>query len=141
MKNVKILVALSLGTALIAGAAFGEDTSVGRPEAMTSVPSSSVTVTDWYKQPVYDKSDSKIGSVSDVLVSPNGQVSAVILGVGGVVGSDKDVAVPFNSIKKTTKDNKTYLTMDTTQDALKSAPGFKYDSNSTTWVPDNKSNK
>ena len=49
--------------------------------------------------------------------------------------------MPFNSIKKTTKDNKTYLTMDTTQNALKSAPGLKYDSNSTTWVPDNKSNK
>lgn len=141
MRNVKTLVALSLGTALISGAAFAEDTSAGRAETMTSVPSSSVTVTDWYKQPVYDKSDSKIGSVSDVLVSPNGQVSAVILGVGGVVGSDKDVAVPFNSIKKTTKNDKTYLTMDTTQDALKSAPGFKYDSNSTTWVPDNKSNK
>jgi sporulation protein YlmC with PRC-barrel domain len=136
MRNVKILVALSLGTALIGGAAFGEDTA-GR--AMTSVPSSSVTVTDWYKQPVYDKSDSKIGSISDVLVSPNGQVSAVILGVGGVVGSEKDVAVPFDSIKKTTKNDKTYLTMDTTQDALKSAPGFKYDSNTTTWVPDKSS--
>jgi hypothetical protein len=28
--------------------------------------------------------------------------------------------------------------MNTTKDNLKSAPGFKYDSNTTTWVPDNK---
>jgi hypothetical protein len=34
------------------------------------------------------------------------------------------------------KDNKPYLTLDTNKDALKSAPGFKYDSNKTTWVPD-----
>jgi hypothetical protein len=26
--------------------------------------------------------------------------------------------------------------MNTTKDSLKSAPGFKYDSSSTTWVPD-----
>ena len=37
----------------------------------------------------------------------------------------------------TTKDNKLYLTMDTTKDALKNAAGFKYDRNKTTWVPDN----
>ena len=36
------------------------------------------------------------------------------------------------------KDNKVYLTMDTTKDALKSAPGFKYDGNTTTWVLDSK---
>jgi hypothetical protein len=35
------------------------------------------------------------------------------------------------------KDNKPYLTLDTNKDALKSAPGFKYDSTKTTWVPDN----
>jgi hypothetical protein len=29
--------------------------------------------------------------------------------------------------------------METTKDALKQAPGFKYDSNKTTWVPDNNS--
>jgi hypothetical protein len=46
------------------------------------------------------------------------------------------VAVPFSAVKQITKDNKTYLTMDTTKDALKSAPGFKYDRDSTAWVPD-----
>jgi hypothetical protein len=28
------------------------------------------------------------------------------------------------------------LTMDTTKDALKSAPGYRYDSNTTRWVAD-----
>jgi hypothetical protein len=45
--------------------------------------------------------------------------------------------VNFDAVKQTTKDNKSYLTMNTTQDALKSAPGFRYDREKTAWVPDN----
>ena len=37
---------------------------------------------------------------------------------------------------RTKKNDKTYLTLDTTKDALKNAPGFKYDRQTTTWVPD-----
>lgn len=111
--------------------------SAGRSELMTSVPPSSLTVTDWYKQSVYDPSNNKIGEIMDVLVAPSGQINAVIVGVGGFLGAgEKDVAVNFSSIKQTKKDNKVYLTMDTTKDALKNAPGFKYDSNKTSWVPD-----
>ena len=95
------------------------------------------TVTDWYKQDIYNRADAKIGDVKDVLVGPNGQINAVIVGVGGFLGAgEKDVAVNFSSIKQTMKDNKIYLTMDTTKDALRSAPGFKYDSNKTSWVPE-----
>jgi sporulation protein YlmC with PRC-barrel domain len=137
MRTTKALIALSAGVVLMSGAAFAQQISAGRGELMTSVPTSSKTVTDWYKQPVYDKSDNKIGSIDDVLVDPNGQINAVIVGVGGVIGSEKDVAVNFSAIRPTTKNDKIYLTMETTQDALKSAPGFKYDSNKTSWVPDN----
>ncbi|MGA8321107.1 MAG: PRC-barrel domain-containing protein [Xanthobacteraceae bacterium] len=72
-----------------------------------------------------------------MLVSDGGQVTALIVGVGGFLGAgEKDVAVPFKAVKQTMKDNKIYLTMDTTKDALKSAPGFKYDRDTTAWVPD-----
>ncbi|MGB7042381.1 MAG: PRC-barrel domain-containing protein [Xanthobacteraceae bacterium] len=94
-------------------------------------------MSDWYKQDTYDPSDSKIGKIDDVLVSGGGQINAVIVGVGGFLGAgEMDVAVPFSAVKQTTKNNKTYLTVDTTKDALKSAPGFKYDSEKTAWVPD-----
>ena len=46
------------------------------------------------------------------------------------------MAVPFSAVRRTTKDNKTYLTMDATKDQLKSAHGLKYDSNKGAWVPD-----
>jgi len=136
---MKWLVSLSLGTVLTTSA-YAQTMSAGH-DVMTSVPSSSLTVTNWYKQPVYDKSDSKIGDIDDVLVGPNGQIDAVIIGVGGFLGAgEKDVAVNFSSIKQTKKDNKTCLTLDTTKGTLERALGFKYDSTKTGWVPD-KSNK
>ncbi len=134
---MKMLVALSTGALLMSTAAFAQPMAAGGSRLMTSVPSSSLTVTDWYKQDVYDPSNAKIGEIMDVLVAKDGQVQAAIVGVGGFLGAgEKDVAVSFNSIKQTMKNDKVYLTLDTTKDALKKAPGFKYDSTKTTWVPD-----
>jgi hypothetical protein len=63
----------------------------------------------------------------------------LIISVGGFLGAgEKDVAVKFDAVKKTDKDNKIRLTMNANKDELKSAPGLKYDKQSTTWVPDNK---
>jgi sporulation protein YlmC with PRC-barrel domain len=119
---------------MVSGAAIAQ-----APQPMTALPAQSVTVTDWYKQSVYDPSNSKIGEIMDVLVSPDGKVNALIVGVGGFLGmGEKDVAVPFNAVKHTTRDGKVYLTLDTTKDALKAAPGLKYDRSTTAWVPDTK---
>jgi sporulation protein YlmC with PRC-barrel domain len=135
MKKVCLMLTAA---AMLSGAAFAQSMAAGRAELMSTVPASSKTVSNWYKQDIYDPSDSKIGKVDDVLVSDNGQVNVLMVGVGGFLGAgEKDVAVPFSAVRPTTKNSKTYLTMDTTKDALKSAPGFKYDSDKTTWVSDN----
>ena len=103
----------------------------------SSIPGNALTVTDWYKQDVYDPNNNTIGQISDVLVDKSGKISTLIIGVGGFLGAgEKDVAVPFEEVQATTKDNRVHLVMNTTKDALKSAPGFKYDSTTTTWVPD-----
>jgi hypothetical protein len=74
-----------------------------------------------------------------VLIDKSGQIKALIVGVGGFVGvGEKDVAVPLDAVKSTTKDNKTYLTMNANKDELKNAPGFTYDRTSTKWVPEKK---
>ena len=105
-------------------------------QSMTSIPANSVTVTNWYKQNVYDPGDNKIGEIMDVLLDREGKATALIIGVGGFLGmGEKDVAVPFNAVQVTTKDNnKWYLVMNATKDALKSAKGFKYDRNAMTWT-------
>jgi sporulation protein YlmC with PRC-barrel domain len=136
---MKSLIAMSAGLLIAGTAAFAQPVSSGRAEILTSVPANSVTVTDWYKQNVYDPSNNKIGEIMDVLVSPEGRATALIVGVGGFLGAgEKDVVVPFSAVKHTMRDKKIYLTMDTTKDALKSAPGFKYDREKTSWVPDTK---
>src|ERR1700758_5545362 len=81
------------------------------------------TVTNFYKQNVYDPSDNKIGDVDDVLIDKEGKVTAMIIAVGGFLGmGEKDVAVPFSSVRASEKNNKWYLVLNTTKDALKSAP-------------------
>jgi sporulation protein YlmC with PRC-barrel domain len=133
--------ALAAAGALIASTAALAQQPTGHGGLMTSIPANSQTVTDWYKQNVYDPKDQKIGEIMDVLVNPSGQIDAAIVGVGGFLGAgEKDVAVSFNAIKPTKKNDKTYLTLNTTKDALKDAPGFKYDRQSTKWVPDRASN-
>jgi sporulation protein YlmC with PRC-barrel domain len=139
MKRVFLTTALTLltSTALFAAEPTAMTSAMSDEALMTTMPGDAVTVTDWYKQNVYDPSENKIGEIVDVLVNKNGQVSAVIISVGGFLGMDtKDVAAPFKAIHATMKDNKWWLTMNTTKDALKSAPGYKYDKTSTKWVSD-----
>src|SRR5215204_2528414 len=49
---------------------------------------------------VYGPNNERIGEINEVLVDRNGQVSAVVIGVGGFLGiGEKDVALPFNQVK------------------------------------------
>jgi len=123
---------------VIAAAAVVALGSAAYGKVMTSVPES-VTVTDYYKQNVYDPSDKKIGEIKDVLIASDGKVAAFIVEVGGFIGAGaKDVAVPFTDVKGTKKNDKWYLTMNADKDELKNAPGLTYDRNTTRWVPEKK---
>jgi sporulation protein YlmC with PRC-barrel domain len=106
---------------------------------VTTVPSDAVSVTDYYKQNVYDTSDNSVGEISDVLLDKDGGVTAVIVSVGDFLGlGAKYVSVPFNALRVTEKEGKRYLVMDTTKDALMSAPGYQYDRTKGQWVPETK---
>jgi sporulation protein YlmC with PRC-barrel domain len=139
---VKKLLLVAALAVLANGSVLAAEPSTMTPSAgdhafMTAVPSDGYTVKDWYKQNVYDPSQKKIGEIEDVIIDKSGKVTAVIISVGGFLGIDsKDVAAPFSAVHPTMKDNKWWLTMDTTKDALKSAPGYRYDSNTTRWVAD-----
>lgn len=108
-------------------------------KVLKSLPGDAFTVTDYYKQNVYDPSDNKIGDIKDVLIDKSGQIKALVIGVGGFLGAgEKDVAVPFNAVKSSQKDNKSYLVMNANKEELKNARGFTYDRSTTKWVPENK---
>jgi sporulation protein YlmC with PRC-barrel domain len=136
----KFAIAATLAASLV-GAAHGQQTATGaatqvQSQVLSTLPSNSTTVTNFYKQNVYDPSDAKIGEISDVLVGKDGKVDAFIVSVGGFLGvGEKDVAVPFLAVHASEKNGKWYLTINTTKDALKAAHGYKYDKAKATWVP------
>ena len=59
--------------------------TAGPARIYTEMPAGT-TVTNFYKQNVYDPSDNKIGDVDDVLIDKEGKVTAMIIAVGGFLG-------------------------------------------------------
>ncbi len=83
-------------------------------------------MTDWYKQDVYDPNNAKIGQIMDVLVDKSGKISALTIGIGGFLDAgEKDVAVTFEEVQATTKNNKVHLVMNATKDALQKRTWFQ----------------
>jgi sporulation protein YlmC with PRC-barrel domain len=108
----------------------------GGAPILSSIPSAMTTIANYYKQSVYDPMDRKIGEITDVLMDKDGKVEVLIISVGGFLGiASKDVAVPFKAIQAIQKNGSWYLTMNATTDALKNAPGYKYDKGTASWVP------
>ena len=90
-------------------------------------------VSAWYKKPVYDTNEKKVGVISDILFT-KGDIEAVMLDVGGFLGiGAKHVAVPADAIAVTTKNNKSWLTINTTKDVVKKAMGYKFDARERAW--------
>jgi len=136
----KLAIAAAVATT-VTGAAFAQETTTGAAipattQVLATLPQDATTVTNYYKQNVYDPSDAKIGQISDVLLNKEGKVDAFMIAVGGFLGvGEKDVAVPFDAVHATEKDGKWYLTVSATKDALKSARGYKFDKVKSTWEP------
>lgn len=77
---------------------------------------------------VYNQKDENVGEISDIALKGS-QVDALILSVGGFLGMGEHyVAVSPSSVnvRYDNKENKWRATMNTTKDALKAAPEFKY---------------
>ena len=71
----------------------------------------------------------KVGKVEDLIISPDKNVSYVIVGAGGFVGIGRhDVAIPTTQIQ----DKAGKLVMaGATQDTIKGMPGFTYATDTT----------
>ncbi|MBR0758034.1 PRC-barrel domain-containing protein [Bradyrhizobium jicamae] len=77
---------------------------------------------------VYNQKDESIGEITDIAIK-NNQVEALILSVGGFLGMGEHyvaVAPSSVSVRHDEKNNKWLATMNTTKEAMKAAPEFKY---------------
>src|SRR5262245_25322484 len=74
-------------------------------------------------QPVYNEKDERVGSVDDIIVTPDKALSDAIINAGGFVALTKhNVAIPVSQFKLV--DNKLVLT-GATKEALKARPEFR----------------
>jgi ribosomal 30S subunit maturation factor RimM len=77
---------------------------------------------------VHNQKDESVGEITDLAIK-NHQVDALILSVGGFLGmGERYVAVSPQSVnvRYDAKNNKWLASMNTTKEALKAAPEFKY---------------
>ncbi|SEQ11791.1 PRC-barrel domain-containing protein [Devosia sp. YR412] len=80
-------------------------------------------------QPVFSTAGDdaeEIGNISDLVFSEDGQITAVVIGVGGFLGiGEKAVAVDFGALEFTlAADNTERWVLPTTAEALTAAPDF-----------------
>lgn len=80
-------------------------------------------------QPVYDGTAAdanNLGNINDLVLDQNGNIAAVVVGVGGFLGlGEKQVAVDYSSLQwVVAADNTERFVIETTVDQLKAAPDF-----------------
>ena len=70
-----------------------------------------------------------IGEINDIIVSADGEVRAVILGVGGFLGiGEKDVSVSMDDIRIVSEENnpdERFLVVNTSKEVLENAPAYE----------------
>ncbi|WP_051231535.1 PRC-barrel domain-containing protein [Kaistia adipata] len=87
--------------------------------------------TDWLASnligsTVYSGTDENLGKIVDILATDDGQVKAVVIGVGGFLGiGRKDVAVAPATLERVKTDKDVKLVLATSKEELNAAPEFK----------------
>jgi hypothetical protein len=78
-------------------------------------------------RPVYNEKGEKIGTVDDLIISPDKALSFAIIGAGGFVGLARhDVAIPVREFQE--RDGR-FVLQGATKEAIKSMPAFDYSTN------------
>ena len=105
--SAKLITAGLVGSALLATVAFAQTptTNGDRTNMAPAAASDTSFQGNWRTSKVvglrvYNDSNQSIGSINDLLTDRNGNIKAVVIGVGGFLGvGTRLVAVPFDKIK------------------------------------------
>lgn len=81
---------------------------------------------------VYNSANEKVGDINDLVLGPDGKISNAVIGVGGFLGlGEKLVAVAFSDLQlNRDADGTMRVTINSTKEALESAPDYKYNTDS-----------
>jgi sporulation protein YlmC with PRC-barrel domain len=130
--DMKKIALITASLALLASPVFAEEAKT-TGTAPAEAKFSTVTKDEMFSSKlkglnVYNQKDESVGEITDLAIR-NSQIDALILSVGGFLGvGEHYVAVSPSSvsIRHDAKNDKWVASMNTTKEALKAAPEFKY---------------
>ena len=128
MRNLLVAVAFATSFAGVSAAQAQTATTATREVYIKAQPTD-VLSSNLIGLNVQNNAKDNVGEIKDLVVS-NGSLSGLILSVGGFLGiGERYVVVTPAAVKVVYSENdkKWSATMDTTKDALKAAPEFKYE--------------
>lgn len=89
-------------------------------------PTNGMQASDLIGADVKTKSDENVGPVNELIIDENGQVVAVVVGVGGFLGmGEKDVAIGWDDLTITGPADEQEFRIDVTRENLRSAPEYE----------------
>jgi sporulation protein YlmC with PRC-barrel domain len=100
--------------------------TVTNPTYLTRAADDQISIGSYYQRDIYGSGGERLGSVKDLIIGPDGRITAAVLSVGRFLGiGEKDVAVPFSSVLMERKDGELRLSLNAAKDALQAAPAFE----------------
>ncbi|WP_341937410.1 PRC-barrel domain-containing protein [Marinimicrobium sp. C2-29] len=120
-------------TAGEAGSHVAADQNTRRDQSHTqrrgylgSVPTNGMQASHLIGAEINATGDDAVGSVTELIIDQDGQVVAVVVGVGGFLGmGKKNVAIGWDDVKRSGGDEYPKLQVDLTREDLRSAPEFE----------------
>jgi hypothetical protein len=123
---------LLASAAAVAAALSGPAFSQGAPQTLSLMKVDPQSVATGYRtsrvvgSTVVNESNETVGTIDDLIVTPNERVPFAVLSVGGFLGMGiKYVVVPYSALEVR---NKRMVLPGATKDSLKNLPAFKYSS-------------
>ncbi len=85
-----------------------------------------VLATDFTGETVLTTAGEKVGDINNLVFDENGRIALAVIGVGGFMGvGEKEVAVPFETLKPDMRDGKQVLIVSATKEQIEAAPAYK----------------
>jgi hypothetical protein len=123
-------ISLLAGAALILASLGGPAHAQGAPQTVTLMKVDIASLATGYRTSkvvgsiVVNEANETVGTIDDLIVTPNDKVPFAVLSVGGFLGMDvKYVVVPFSEFEV---HDKQMLLRGATKESLSSLPDFKY---------------
>ena len=116
--------------AIIAAASSGPALAQGTPQTLSVMKVDPQSVATGYRtskvvgSSVVNEAGESVGTIDDLIVTPNDKVPFAVLSVGGFLGiGTKYVVVPYSALEV---NDKRMMLRGATKESLKSLPEFKY---------------